>query len=459
MDGSFLFDYLGVVSIVILVLANGFFVAAEFSMVSVRRTRIAELVARGETGAEAVQKAIENPDRVIAATQLGITLASLALGWVGEPALSHLIYPVITLFPDAFRPEVSHSLSAAFSFAIITFLHVVVGELAPKSIALQDPERTSLFVARPTLFAEQVFKPAIWVLNGAGNTLLRMIGIQPASGHQLVHSVDELKMLVTASAESGVVEAEESEMLHAIFDFGELVVRQVMVPRTEVIAVEANTPLEDIIGLVTHSSYTKFPVYEDDLDHMVGIVHVKDLLHAMQKADRQGCIARDFAREPLFVPETISVSALLRHFRDNRQHIAIVMDEYGGTAGLVTLEDLLEEIVGEVSDPFDVNTPEFQKLEDGSVLIDGLSLIEDVNEQLNVNLIDPHYDTIAGYVLGRLGRIARPGDIVEGDGVRLRVHEMDGFRIARVSLTLLQLPPVITIPVDQANPKEKKAEA
>lgn len=459
MDGSSLFDYLGLVSIVILVLANGFFVAAEFSMVSVRRTRIAELVARGETGAEAVQKAIENPDRVIAATQLGITLASLALGWVGEPALSHLLYPVITLFPDAFRPEISHSLSAAFSFAIITFLHVVVGELAPKSIALQDPERTSLFVARPMLFAEQLFKPAIWLLNGAGNTLLRMFGIWPASGHQLAHSVEELKMLVTASAESGVVEAEESEMLHAIFDFGELVVRQVMAPRTEVIAVEANTSLEEIISLVIQSSYTKFPVYEDDLDHIVGIVHVKDLLHALQKADCQECTARDFAREPLFVPETISVSALLRHFRDNCQHIAIVLDEYGGTAGLVTLEDLLEEIVGEVGDPFDVNTPEFQKLEDGSVLIDGLTLIEDVNEQLNVNLIDPHYDTIAGYVLGRLSRIARPGEIVEGDGVRLRVHEMDGFRIARVSLTLLQLPPAISTPVDQANPKEKKDEA
>lgn len=458
MDSSFLFDYLGVIAIVILVLANGFFVAAEFSMVSVRRTRIAELVARGETGAEAVQKAIENPDRVIAATQLGITLASLALGWVGEPALSHLIYPLLRLFPDAIRPELSHSISAALSFAVITFLHVVVGELAPKSIALQDPERTSLFVARPTLFAEQLFKPAIWVLNGAGNALLRLVGIQPASGHQLVHSIEELKMLVTASAESGVVEVEESEMLHAIFDFGELVVRQVMVPRTEVIAVEADTPLEDIIGLVTHSSYTKFPVYEENLDHIVGIVHVKDLLQAMQKEDCEGCTARTFVREPLFVPETISVSALLRHFRDNRQHIAIVMDEYGGTAGLVTLEDLLEEIVGEVSDPFDIDAPEFQMLEDGSVLIDGLSLIEEVNEQISVNLVDPNYDTIAGYVLGKLGRIARSGDVVEGDGVRLRVHEMDGLRISRISLTLMEQPPSITLPVHQPEHNEAKAQ-
>lgn len=440
MNTIVLMDYIGLVSIVLLVLANGFFVAAEFSMVSVRRTRIAELVARGEAGAEAVQKAIENPDRVIAATQLGITLASLALGWVGEPALSHLIYPILGIFPNAINPELSHSISAALSFAFITFMHVVVGELAPKSIALQDPEGTSLVVARPTLFVEQIFKPAIWALNGTGNALLRLIGIQPASGHELVHSVEELKMLVTASAEGGVVEAEESEMLHAIFDFGELVVRQVMVPRTEVVAVEADMPLAEIIDLVAQSSYTKFPVFEDNLDQIVGIVHVKDLLHAMHQAARPDLSARSFAREPLFVPETISVSALLTHFRDNRQHIAIVMDEFGGTAGIVTLEDLLEEIVGEVSDPFDLTRPEFQIQPDGSVLIDGLSLIEDVNEQIKVNLQDPNYDTIAGYVLGKLGRMARNGDTVDGDGVRLRVSEMDGLRIARVSLARLETP-------------------
>lgn len=441
MDSIVLMDYIGLVSIVLLVLANGFFVAAEFSMVSVRRTRIAELVARGQAGADAVQKAIENPDRVIAATQLGITLASLALGWVGEPALSHLIHPILGIFPNAISPELSHSISAGLSFVIITFMHVVVGELAPKSIALQDPENTSLIVARPTLWVEQIFKPAIWALNGTGNALLRLIGIQPASGHGLVHSVDELKMLVTASAQGGVVEAEESEMLHAIFDFGDMVVRQVMIPRTEVIGVEADTPLQEMIDLVTQSTYTKFPVYEESLDQIVGIAHVKDLLHAMHTPKQENITARSIAREPLFVPETVSVSALLTHFRANRQHIAIVMDEYGGTAGIVTLEDLLEEIVGEVSDPFDLDAPEFQTLADGSFLIDGLSLIEEVNEQIGVQLQDPNYDTIAGFVLGKLGRMARIGDSVEGDGVRVRVNEMDGLRIARVSLSRMEAPP------------------
>jgi CBS domain containing-hemolysin-like protein len=235
--------------------------------------------------------------------------------------------------------------------------------------------------------------------------------------------------------------AEESEMLHAIFDLGDLVVRQVMIPRTEMIAVEADILLEEIIGLVTQSTYTKFPVYDDSLDQILGIVHVKDLLRALQSPDCKDCTARSLMREPVFVPETISVRALLGQFRTNRQHIAIVLDEYGGTAGLVTLEDLLEEIVGEVSDPFDRATPEIQTLPDGSALINGLALIEEVNQHLNLNLQDPNYDTIAGYVLGKLGRIPRVGDVVEGDGVRIKVESMDALRIARLSLTFLQPPP------------------
>jgi CBS domain containing-hemolysin-like protein len=429
-------DLLKLGAVVLLVLANGFFVAAEFSLVSVRSTRIAELVAQGHLSAAAVQKAIRNPDRVIAATQLGITLASLGLGWIGEPALAHLILPVVSLFPGSIQSGISHSISAGLAFAIITFLHVVVGELAPKSIALQNPEKTSLVVAAPTLWTERFFKPAIWALNGAGNTLLRLVGVQPASGHELVHSVAELKMLVSASAEGGVVEVEEREMLHAVFDFGDLLVRQVMIPRTEIVAVEADAPLEEIIALVTQSTYTKFPVYDDNLDQILGIVHVKDLLGAMQGAPGwQNITARSLVRDPVYVPETISVSTLLHQFRANRQHIAIVLDEFGGTAGLVTLEDLLEEIVGEVSDPFDRFTPDIQTLPDGSVLIDGMTLIEEVNAQLGLHLQDPDYDTIAGYFLGKLGRIPKVKETVEEGGLRLQVEAMDGLRIARLSLT------------------------
>lgn len=441
MDSSFWFDILGLGLVFLLVLANGFFVAAEFSLVSVRRTRIAELVANGNASAEAVQEAMRNPDRVIAATQLGITLASLALGWVGEPAVAHLIEPIVALFPPAAQSGISHTISAALAFAMITFLHVVVGELAPKSIALQNPENTSLFIARPTLLTEKIFKPAIWLLNGTGNALLRLIKVKPAAGHQLVHSVEELKMLVTASKEGGAVEAEESEMLHAVFNFGDLVVRQVMIPRTEIVAVEADAPLDEILGLVGESTYTKFPVYDDSLDLILGVVHVKDLLNALLEADHASYTARKFVREALFVPDVLSVRALLHQFRDKRQHIAIVMDEFGGTAGLVTLEDLLEEIVGEVSDPFDAVNPEFQTLPDGSVLVDGMTLIEGVNEKLELELQDKDYDTIAGYVLGKLGHIPRLNEVIEQDGLRIRVAEMDGRRIARLALTRLNRAP------------------
>lgn len=429
----FVIDGLRLIAVFLLVLANGFFVAAEFSLVSVRKTRIYELVSQGNPSAKSVARAIEDPDSVIAATQLGITLSSLGLGWIGEPALSHLLEPVVALFPAAVQSGISHGISAALAFALITFLHVVVGELAPKSIALQTPETTSLAVALPTLWAERVFKPAIWLLNGAGNGLLRLVGVDPASGHELVHSVEELKMIVSASAEGGVVEGEEEEILYAVFEFGDTLVRQVMVPRTEVVALPAESSLEEVMDLVGEQPFTKLPVFENRMDQVIGIVHVKDVLQALRQNNQADLKARDIMREAIFVPEAARVISLLNLFRNRRQHIAIVLDEYGGTAGVVTLEDLLEEIVGEVSDPFD-DEPEIQSLADGSSLVDGLTLIEEVNEHFDLTLEDPDYDTIAGYVLGRLGRLAKVGDTIRIDGTRLRVEAMDGKRIARVSL-------------------------
>lgn len=438
MENSVFSDIFRLFIVFLLVLANAFFVAAEFSLVSVRKTRVSELVSQGRAGARWVQLAIENPDRVIAATQLGITLASLGLGWLGEPALSHLLLPVVQLFPGEIQSEVSHSISAAIAFTLITFLHVVVGELAPKSIALQNPEKTSIFVARPTVLTERIFKPAIWLMNGTGNLLLRLLGVKPASGHEMVHSVEEMKMIVTASAEEGVMETEESDMLHAVFDFGALLVRQVMIPRTEITGVEADASLDEVIQVVTQTTYTKLPVYDNDLDQILGILHVKDLLRVLSQHTGEAFNARLLLREPLYVPETLPVNELLHKFRQQHQHIAIVMDEYGGTAGLVTLEDLLEEIVGEVSDPFDATRPEFQSLPDGTMLIDGLTLIEDVNSQLGLDLHDRHYDTIAGYMLGRLERIPQEGDALEQDGVRIQVEAMDGLRIARLSVKRLE---------------------
>jgi putative hemolysin len=419
-----------------LVLANGFFVAAEFSLVSVRRTRIAELIAHGNATARAVQQATQEPDRFIAATQLGITIASLGLGWIGEPALAHLIEPLFGFLPQGWGSAASHATAAGvIAFGVITFLHVVVGELMPKSIALQRPEETALIVAGPTLLTEQLFRPIIWALNGTGNALLRAIGFEPATGHQLVHSVEELKLLVNASQESGVLEDEEKEMLHAVFDFGDLPARQVMVPRTEMVCVDADAPIEQVIQMAATHALTKFPAYENDLDHIVGILHTKDLVRAVHQEGQPAQInVRNLLREVLLVPETIRAAELLVRFRVRKQHIAILLDEYSGTAGLVTLADLLEAIVGEVDDAFDQEGPDIQRLPNGSALINGLTPIEDVNDTFGLHLADPNYETIAGYILGQIGRMAQVGDEVDTGSVRLRVETMDGLRIARVKL-------------------------
>ncbi len=434
-----------VLLILLLVSLNGFFVSVEFAGVASRRSKIELLAEDGSSSAKVVKTWLENPaarDRLIAASQLGITIVSLALGAVGENTFEALLAPY---FQDAHMPPFLQAvdpllaaLPLIISLIVITSLHVVLGEQVPKVATLHDPERFALLAAQPMRIFSTVFKWFIDMLDWATRQILQLVGLRIVGEHASLYTIAELKLILSESEEVGVIQPPEREMLDAIFDLGALVVRQVMVPRTEMIAVEADTPLEDIIGLVSQSTYTKFPVYEDTLDQVLGIVHVKDLLRAMQDKDCAGCTARSLAREPLYVPETIPVSHLLARFRENRQHIAIVLDEYGGTAGLVTLEDLLEKIVGEVSDPFDDSQAEIQAMSDGSSLIDGLALMEDVNEELSLNLQDPNYDTIAGYVLGKLGRMPRLHDVVEGDGVSLRVEALDGLRISRVLLTRVE---------------------
>jgi CBS domain containing-hemolysin-like protein len=417
--------------VIVLVGLNGFFVAAEFALVSVRRTRIEELVSQGNASARVAKKALEDPDSVIAATQLGITLASLGLGWVGEPALSSLIVPLLHLLPEQWVGVASHSISAAIAFTIITFLHVVIGELAPKSIALQYPEETSLTVARPTLWSEWIFKPFIWVLNGAGNGLLRLVGIDPSGGHGTTYSVDELRMLVQASAVGGVLQTGEQEMLEAVFDFRNMLARQVLIPRTELTMLRADQTLSDIVALPREEQYSKYPVYEDTPDNIVGILHMRDTLTwlAGGKLDTP---VQQLVRPAVYIPESMPVANVLPLFREERQHIAMVLDEFGGTAGLVTLEDILEEIAGDIPDEDEHGMPTIISRPDGSTLVSGLALIEDVNEHFELELNDPNYDTIAGFVMGQLDRIPAPGDEVTVDGIRFRVLAMDGKRIARL---------------------------
>jgi putative hemolysin len=430
-----------------LVALNAFFVSVEFAAVASRRTHIELLAEAGNAPAKIVKSWLENPaarDHLIAASQLGITAVSLALGAVGENTFEAMLAPFFAKWSIStnfqFLVPILAVLPLVISLVIVTSIHVVFGEQVPKVATLHQPEKFALIAARPMQAFSRIFKWFIDLLDWATRHILSLMGIKMVGEHSVVYSVEEIKQILDDSEEGGVLQPPEHEMLHAIFDLGELLVRQVMIPRTEIQAVEADTPLEELVQMVSDAAYTKFPVYEDNLDQIIGILHVKDILQTLNAPDAAQFTARRMVREAIFVPETIPVSELLHQFRQNRQHIAIILDEYGGTAGLVTLEDLLEEIVGEVSDPFDKVTPEIQRQADGSVIIDGMTLIEEVNEQLGLNLQDPNYDTIAGFMLGGLGRIPKVGDLIERDGVRLRVEAMDGLRIASISL----LPPVST---------------
>jgi putative hemolysin len=434
----FVWDFL---LILFLVALNAFFVSVEYAVVASRRSRI-EILAEGDnSSARLVKSWLDSPtarDRLIAASQVGITLLGLAMGAAGENTFEALLSPsfnkIVLSDNLAFLAPVIDSLPLIISLVIMTTLVVVLGEMVPKVATLQQPERIAILSAQPIRIFSLVFKWFIDLLDWITRLVLRIFGLRLMSGHAMFYTVDELKLIISESQVGGVLEPPEREMLESVFDFGELLVRQVMIPRTEILAIEADTRLEEAIDIFVQHNYTKMPVYEDDLDQVIGIIHVKDVLRVIRQTDPQNTFVRDLVRETIYVPETLPVNELLHQFRHNRQHIAIVMDEYGGTAGLVTLEDLLEEIVGEVSDPFDEASPEIQTLPDGSVLIDGLTLIETVNEQLLLNLSDPHYDTIAGYFLGKLGHIPEVGDEVESGGVRLQVEAMDGLRISQLRL-------------------------
>ena len=425
---------MGLVAVLALVFANGFFVAAEFSLVTVRKTRIDQLIAEGSRRATTVRRAISDPESYIAATQLGITMASLALGWIGEPAIAATIQPVFSFIPATAATVTAHSLATALAFAFITALHIVLGELAPKTIALQHAEKTSLYVARPTeLFMKAVW-PFIALLNGLGRAAVRLLGLRPPSGHSLVHSEEELKMLVTASQEAGVLEEDEEQMLHRVFGFGDLTAGRVMIPRTEMAAVSADATLQQVIDQISQVPYPWLPVYRDGLDDIVGILHVTDLFRALTSGPSDFSVVR-LTREALMVPETIKADDLLGEMRRRRTHHAVVIDEYGGTAGLVTFDGLMERIVGEMGSEFGPASARISVLADGSALIDGLALVTDVNEQFGLQIDERIFNTVGGYVLGRLGRRARLGDLIDVEGKRMRVEALDGLRVARVLLS------------------------
>jgi len=421
-------------AVLALVFANGFFVAAEFALVTVRKTRIDQLIAEGSRLARPVRRALSDPERYIAATQLAITMASLGLGWIGEPAVASIIQPALGLLPGALRTVTAHSISVALAFAFITALHIVLGELAPKTIALQHAERTALVVGRPTEIFMRVCWPFIVLLNGTGRAIVRMLGLKPPSGSSLVHSEEELKMLVTASQEAGVIEEDEEQMLHRVFAFGDLTAGQVMLPRTEMTALPVQATRADLVDRLSQVSQPVLPAYRANLDDIVGVVRVRDLFRAL--AGTQDAIdLTPLLRDPLTVPDTLKADDLLTDMRARRTSLAIVIDEHGGTAGMVTFERLMERIVGEIGADDAGAVSSITVLTDGSALIDGLALVTDVNAQFGLSIDEDLYDSLGGFVLGRLGRRPRLGDCVEIDGRRIRVEALDGLRVARVLLT------------------------
>ncbi|MCE9604045.1 MAG: hemolysin family protein [Planctomycetia bacterium] len=430
----------GTLAVLALVAANGFFVAAEFALVKVRKTRIDQLVAEGRRSAKIVQGQLEHLDNYIAATQLGITLASLALGWVGEPALARLFDPVFASIVGEGSKVLSHALAFGVSFFLITALHIVMGELVPKSIALQRSEMTAMWVARPLAIFNRIFRPIVLLMNGIGNLVVRSFGLSSTDDHASIHSVEELEMLVAQSREAGILKPSEERMLRRVFDFGDKRVSQVMMPRTEVEGIPSNAKFPQLIELAATRRFTRFPVYEESLDNIIGVLNIKDLfemVYQTQEGRKPAFSLRSLIRPVISVPGVLSIDDLLSEMLAKQCHMAVVIDEYGGTAGIVTFEDILEELVGDVRDEFDTNEEEsrhpVEVHADGSASISGLMTVSEFNEQFGTELSEQEgYETIAGYTLTQLRRSAEVGDEVVVGQYKLHVDEMADMRIARL---------------------------
>ncbi len=415
---------LGILAIFVLVGANAFFVAAEFSLVKVRATRIEQLADEGSAAAGVVRGQLTHLDNYIAATQLGITLASLALGWIGEPALAHLVEPLLApLTGTLIAEQVTGTLAIAISFALITSLHIVMGELVPKSVALQRTEAVALFIGPPLLVFDRVFRPFIALLNGVGNWVVRLLGLQAAGEQASVHSVEELSMLVTQSREAGILDPAEESIVRHVFTFGDKTVEDAMTPRPEMVTLEVDASIGEAITTARTSGYSRLPVYEGTLDQVVGVLYVKDLLqtpdHAQtETGDDAMQSIKALLRPATFVPERLALSDVLDVFRRENTQLALAVDEYGQTTGLITLEDVLEELVGEIHDEYDVDEDApIMAREDGTWLVDGAETYDHVREAIpTLPPIPPSerglYTTLSGLLAVRLDRIPRAGDSV-----------------------------------------------
>jgi CBS domain containing-hemolysin-like protein len=413
----------GVLLALFFVFLNGFFVAAEFALVKVRGTQLDPLVAQGDRRAALARHMVTHLDAYLSATQLGITLASLALGWIGEPAFGHLVEPLVRLIPGTSEATV-RTVSVLSAFLVITILHIVLGELAPKSFAIRKPKTSSLMAAVPLFVFYKMTFPAIYVLNHAANAFLKLFGVEPVSEHEMGHSEEEVRLLLASSQASDVSE-EKRELLDNVFELSHRTARQVMIPRGEVVSLSTSDSLEDNLKIARESGHTRFPLCEGGLDQVIGLVHIKDLFRYAPGEANLEAVRRDIP----FLPETLTLDRLLKRLRHEKVHMAAVLDEYGGVSGIVTLENVIEEIVGPIQDEFDAERPEIIQRAANLYEISGAMLIQDLEDELGIEVSHLNEDTIAGVVLSSLGSQPRLGDEATIGPLTLKVVEIDGNRI------------------------------
>jgi CBS domain containing-hemolysin-like protein len=435
---------------ILLVFANGFFVATEFAIVKIRQTRLQAMVDEGRPGAAAAMKMVEKLDAYLSATQFGITLASLGLGWLGEPAFAHLLEPVLTgIVPAAAGPTLAHTLAVAFAFAIITFLHIVVGELAPKSYAIQRAEDTTLAVALPMRVFYFLFYPAIWLLNGVAGWILKAFGLHSAHESHDAHSEEELRVILHSSAQAGAITTARAELLERSLEMAQKTARQVMVPRNQVKFLDVEEPLDKCVADARAAGHTWLPVARGNMDEVEGVVNVKDLFFLLSRGELRSLA--QVQRPVLYVPEHVTLEQLLNEFRRRRRQIALVVDEHGGTSGLVTLADVVAEVVGDVAE-LGRRVDEVRALPGGRFELPGTAQLDDLEDRLDVAFDiddeDVEVTTIAGYLMARLGRIPEKGDSLKLDMWRIQVEEVEGPRVVRVTVEpqASPKPPVVAAP-------------
>lgn len=427
-------EALNIVIVFLLVLANGFFVASEFALVGVRRSRIATLADTGDRRARRLLGLVDNLNAYISATQLGITLASLALGWIGEPAIAHLLeIPLKGRVSDT----VLHTIAFTIAFSIITFLHIVLGELAPKTIALERAEKTALAIALPMQIFYKAFYYPIRLLDWAGTRTVRLFGLHPSSEHASIYTEEELRQLIDISRRSGHLEEDEQKLISNVFDFSGAEVREAMIPRTAVDALPVTAGIEEAKKAFRSLGYSRLPVYRERIDDIVGILFRRDLEPYLEQPQADGFDLEKLLHPPQFIPATARLGAALRNMQSTRTHLSIVVDEHGGMEGIVTLEDLLEEIVGEINDEYDEEVrSQIAKEADGTYMLSGMLTVRDANRQLNLHLPEEgRYTTLAGFLLSQAGRLPEEGETVEYEGMRFQVERIERRRIRRVRFT------------------------